>query len=260
MKIRKRLAGLMAVVLVAGMLTGCKQLNLLSVKERSPKESVTNVSNSTTTERTTATTGQTALTSATTLGSINLVEGMSAAERKRINIFLSNFSEVGFDDYDRHTNPNLHQVVWFAYMHNAINTDKVFSKDGKMGIQAAVVDVTAERYLGIAVPHKTHENPDNPMDNWEYADGNFLHAEASGAGIGIFTVAKRMTDNGNGTFTVEFQVYELENLHDGIPDTYYEMDISTAEQNYNHAYSGTAVVIEKSYQGTDTYELVSYTV
>ncbi len=246
---------LIAVVLIICMFSGCTKDDLPSDNE--PIENT----ESTVAETESATVSTTKESPATTeTAKVNLVAGMSASERKRINIFLSNFSEVYFKDYDRNAGVDMHQVLWFVFMHNEINTSKTFFDGEKMGISANNADTTAKKYLGVTIPRKTYVNPSNEMDKWEYADGTFTQNAASGASVGIFTVAKEMTDNGDGTFTVKFEVFELENMHDGVSKSYYEMDIKTARDNYRYSYSGTAVVTEKQYNGNATYELVSYDV
>lgn len=185
----------------------------------------------------------------------NLIDGMSTSERKKINIFLSNFSEVHFWDYDRYGDIDYYRLINFAYLHNAINTGKIDYTEEKIGIAGETAAATVKKYLGVNLPLKT--TYDGYGRAWEYTDGWFWTEPEMGGLNAFFSIAHNMVDNGNGTYTVYFEVFSVDSA-DTTPSKCYEYTLAKAKLDCCYEYSGTAVVKEKTYNGNKTYELISY--
>ncbi len=186
---------------------------------------------------------------------INLVESMSNAEKKEINIFLSNFSEAGYGEGNYGSEAE--EKISFAYIHNFINNSSLVFRDGGAGvygISAANADQTLVRFFGESVPHATPEN----SVHWQYENGKFFFPAADGDNYATFSVATRMTDNYDGTFTVEFNTYNDKDPFEWPKSEWYTYTDEYAARTCDFAYSGTAIVKEKVYNGSQTYELVDY--
>ena len=185
----------------------------------------------------------------------NLIDGMSKSERKKINIFLSNFSEAGFWYYDRYEYVDYYELIKFAYFHNEINTGKVKYTEDEVGIAGETAAATVKKYLGVTLPLKT--TYDGYGGVWEYKDGWFwTEPETTGLHV-CFSVAYDMVDNGDGTYTVYYDVFSVDDA-DKTPEKCYEYTVSEARKKYSYECSGDAVVKEKTYNGDKTYELISY--
>ena len=66
-----------------------------------------------------------------------------------------------------------------------------------------------------------------------------------------------MVDNGDGTYTVYYDVFSVDDA-DKTPEKCYEYTVSEARKKYCYECSGDAVVKKKTYNGDKTYELISY--
>lgn len=190
----------------------------------------------------------------------NLIETISDEEKKEVNKFLSNFSEAF---YGLNVDSIAEDKISFAYIHNCLNNDSfelVYKEfDGRVmdGISAELVDSTLIRFFGETVAHETPAN----SQWWEYRDGYFWSPAASGETYHRFSVAKNMYRNSDGTYTVEFRTYrDDEDPHGEQNPKWYTETVESTESNVNYVFlhNGTAILREKVYNGTDTYELVSY--
>jgi len=186
---------------------------------------------------------------------VNLLDEMTNAQKKEINIFLSNFSEAHYGTY---YSDETSDKISFAYTHNLIN-NKNFNEvyDGThYGISADLVDSTLKRFFGKTVSHNSTADGE-----WIYRDGTFLRPAADGESYAYYSIATNMRKLNNGTYEVEFNVYfNSQNPHDYVSSKCYTYSVSQAESNSDYCYSGTAVVKSKVHNGSDTYELISYVV
>ena len=185
----------------------------------------------------------------------NVLDTMTAAEKKEVNLFLSNFSEVRYGTLPLFTEE---EYLSFALNHVMINgpRDTIIYEGDYKKIPASTVDKVLNRFFGETVPHET---PSYESD-WEYEDGYFKTIAADGDSVAYFTVATNMTDNKNGTYNVDFNVYFNENgPHDAIPKECYSYTDEEASEKYEFYYDGVATVKPKTVNGSETYEIVSYT-
>ena len=190
----------------------------------------------------------------------DVLPSMSAAEKREINIFLSNFSEAFYDPDDSYyTNPD-EQKISFAYIHAKLNSPKKILWEGSYyGISAENVDAILYRFFGETVPHKTPSG----SKWWKYQNGKFLMPAADGESYPDFSIATNMLVNADGTYTVAFNVYSDDSVTGGdrlTDKTVYSLTDAEAAKKYTLTGYGTAVVKAKVYNGANTYELVSYEV
>ena len=203
------------------------------------------------------------------LKTTNILDSYTPEQYKDINIFLSNFSEALFPygmnnprTFDKN-NPNYGDLINFAYIHNLINNpyNVGYNYDTfEMYVTAEATDKTIDKYFGITLPHES-------AGRYVYRDGKFFAPAASGEGYCYVSVAKNMTENSDGTLTVDFSAFTYGELADiaggewdihaaeGYWSTYYNIINSGV---WKERYSGTAVVRRKEYEGKQTYELISY--
>ena len=191
------------------------------------------------------------------VSSRNLLDEMDASQRKEVNIFLSNFSEAPFSGDFSASNK-----VFFAYRHNIINNkkfdDKIYEYDGEsyMGISEELANKTIERFFGDKV------DANDVLDGfWMYKDGKFLFPAADGDQYGYnFTIAKKVTKLEDGTYSVDFNIYMVDDEYSWPTSDCYYYTIEQANQKCILNYSGSAVIRPKKYNGSDTYELLSYNI
>ena len=179
-------------------------------------------------------------------------EDLTADEHKKLNMFLSNFSEAYFDNYSAN-DYQANRLISFAFTHNSLNNpNKIFYEEMYMGISASDVNTTLDKYLGITIPN-------NSVGEWTYSDGNYYMDAASGETYAYFSIATDITDNGDGTFEVEFtKFFDNNNVFETSLPQWYTYTIEQAKENCEECGSGVATVREKIYGGKQTYELISY--
>jgi hypothetical protein len=150
----------------------------------------------------------------------NLLDKMSDADRKAMNIFFSNFCEANLEDFDaaRHDDAAL---INFATRHNVMNNQKLFKLDKAEGpygtyyIERKDVDATIEKYFGIkgVTPQSVEDSPIIYKNNRYYWDEIF---EGSPTFLGGQVVELR--DAGNGTMSAVVELYEDDEAFQNNPD------------------------------------------
>lgn len=129
---------------------------------------------------------------------------LSAKERKELNTFFSNFSEVFVEPFTRDSIKDS-DLIRFSVSHNYINNIKLFSKGGKeyqVKISASNVDASVMKFFGRKITK--HQSVDD--DGIEYRDGWYYKTDASGEELSFSQVAS-LSDEGNGTYTAIVNVY-----------------------------------------------------
>ncbi len=187
----------------------------------------------------------------------NQLKTMTAEQRREVNLFLSNFSEAYYNPNGGYYGEEEAKIS-FAHIHAGINLGDVTLFDGEyMGISADKVDEILTRFFGSSVPHRTPENG----KYWFYDDGKFMMPAASGESYADFSIATEMRARADGNFDVSFNIYADPTVTGGdiISDkSVYSLTDAEAAAKYHFQGSGTAVLKPKTHNGSDTYELVSY--
>lgn len=189
----------------------------------------------------------------------NLLPRMSSEDAREINLFLSNFSEAGYDPTSGYFSRD-EALIDFAFTHVYINSSsKVVYEDDYMGISVTDTDTVLKRFFGKTVPHKTPDG--NKL--WICSNDKFLIIAASGESYGDFSIATKVRLRQEGNYEVDFNVYNDPEIGGGnvITDkTIYSLTDSEAAAKYNLIGRGIAVLKPKTYNGEETYEIVSYLV
>lgn len=182
----------------------------------------------------------------------DMLSAMSKDEKVELNKFLSNFAEALCDvsvNYDADSK------ISFAFHHAFINepTDSVVYVGDMMGIKAEMVDAILNRFFGESVPHESTDG-----GYWTYEDGCFLIPAASGESYAYFAIATGMTDNGDGTYTVEFNEYFDSEAWEYPVSEWYSLDEETATDEYELVVRHRATVRPKTVNNEETYEMVEF--
>ncbi len=205
---------------------------------------------------------------------VDLVPTLSAQERYELNIFLSNFAEIGFPPYDEATSGN-NALIFFGCMHNSRNhtagavpiPDEEARKYVKLEeqyihacykVDKSTVENTVARYFGKDVTHGSSTITDQYDLSWNqgYSNGYYYFDSGEEGAFAIdVAVADSMYENYDGTYTLTFKTY-VYGEPDDFPDVYYSTPASVADKIARE--KGTAVVRPYSYNGRNTYQLVSY--
>ncbi len=196
---------------------------------------------------------------------------LTADIQYRINIFLSNFSEQSFLNMQMSTAPD-DQLMKFVWIYCKINNPAAIHYEGSYET-VTLEDMNAQLNRFFGITRTPYEWASYMLDQWnsfEYHDGRFWFPAASGESYNKFTVAYEMMNNGDGTYTVSFQVFEL-GLEEywntpGINNFYYKLSNDetaayVAAERIKPVQGGTAVVRDYTKSnGVVTYQLISYTV
>ena len=167
----------------------------------------------------------------------------------RINIFLSNFSEQNYWYY----NPNdKDALINFAYLFLKINDFSALEYDEtdptRIMLPSSTVDQVLYRFFGRTIKH---------------TESAYYFPMADGESYSRFSVATIMESNGDGTYKVAFNIYELsptDNYYDSVPSEYYSLTTSGVWQRADVSYcgSGSAVIREVINGGYTSYQVISY--
>ena len=197
----------------------------------------------------------------------NLTEDFDATDWYRINIFLSNFSEQGFDSLDHN---DAYALVDFAYRHNHINNFDAL--DYRADISCLVMstdttDSTLMRFFGHTVEHDSHSKtyPGGYTHTIDYDVYGYYFPAASGEFYGYISIANDMWQYSDGTYTVAFDVYAIDvdtYLEYGVPRDYYYMTSAEAANHWalEYRYSGFADVCDYDGGNFQSYQLLDYDV
>jgi len=197
---------------------------------------------------------------------INILANMSKAERTALNTFFSNFSEVCLDEFDA-DNYSVNILVDFALWHNYRNSFRRFSSadNGYLKLSDSHVEQAIYRYFGISnIDHTSYSS------DWNYyRNGSYYLMGAEGDPL-YWSQVTYFTDNGDGTFTAQYDVYASheppENLYDDITDWRLNgIHIVGKDDPYDlwdvweacvYEHSCIAVVASHEYNGMQTYKLL----
>lgn len=206
---------------------------------------------------------------------INVPEPMDLTEDERyeINIFLSNFSEQGFNIYNelsqemitkpfRVHDAEVDQLVQFAFNMYGINIHNELTIMDNGNVQALTFDQVSEkvnRYFALAL------TPEDVAGCGYDISGNYVcKPYAIGESHPEFTIINEMIDNGDGTYSVRFKIYVLEESATGgnmVEDkSVYSMtdDQARARNGVTYDSQGTALVQAYQANGKNSYQLISY--
>lgn len=200
---------------------------------------------------------------------------LSEDEQYEINIFLSNFSEQGFNMYnevekvvvteDFHVDhANVNQLVQFAFEMFDINIwNELSFLDGgdSMALTVDQVCDKVNRYFALTL------TPEDVAACGYAKEGNYVKKPyAVGDSHPEFTIVSEMLDQGDGTYLAKFKIFVLEEAATGgnmVADkSVYAMTEAEANAADGVSYYGYGKAVVKPYQvnGKDSYQLIAYKV
>lgn len=149
-------------------------------------------------------------------------KGFSAAELKRMSTFLSNFTELGFMDFDAEVLTNEDDpadMIRFGIWHNYINNYKsriarCKKKDcewGSLVIEGKYVTESIKKYFGVDYKKLASvTESDQPF----YYDGTYYHFEgADGEAVYYARVDEAVRDS-EGRIVMRGEIYNAEDKND----------------------------------------------
>ena len=166
---------------------------------------------------------------------------VAETEFENINLFLSNFSEVGLpyfssENYDRS------ELIRFAVIHHILNTNKVqYVIDGVDGISASTITDTIKKYFDIAIYPPTSEDSPEAIEYGIYylePDNIYYWDSSVEFDLCYFTSLDTVTVDNNGNYVVEASVYYAPpgNINSS---TYANPPSSTTNAEYNYSILAT---------------------
>ena len=198
----------------------------------------------------------------------NLLDAFSTSDWKRLNTFLSNFSELGFIGYDSADSTGKYDawVAFYVLIHYKINDPSKLSYSGTyVKISQTNMDNCTKRFFGKTIARKDlavyfhgylattvfYQNSTYFMENGEGESYNYL------------TIANRMVKTSSGTYLVSFDVYELdleEYFDKGVDSSYYSLTSQQAAKkgSLTYQYSGEAEIRDYTSGSLISYQLLRY--
>lgn len=187
----------------------------------------------------------------------NLLKDFDSEEMRRINIFLSNFSESKFQAYPCSD----YEMLIFGYKYAKVNNREVLGTSGyEYYISKANMDSILKRFFATTVsvsPGTVLDERNYPVT---YRDGAYYYPAADGASVSYCSVATSMVDNGDGTYTVTFNNYAHIYPHESM-SPYYSLTDSQAAARSDIQKYGAGIAVVRDYtrsNGVASYQLISY--
>ena len=172
----------------------------------------------------------------------NLLDDFTLAERVRLNVFLSNFSEQGFEEYPCSD----FEMLKYAALFNVINQPgAVVRAQGGIVMKKSVVDNVLNRFFGKTVSLKESicdYYGDEEREHFSIDYDNCSYDDYCMDDYNYFSIATHVKTNANGTYTVRFNVYYL--MYGLALSPYYVKSDESAKQadELQYVYSGEAVL------------------
>lgn len=188
---------------------------------------------------------------------------LTSSEQYEINLFLSNFSEQHFPNYDSN-NYSDDQLIQFTYIYTRVNRrDAQYYEGSYTCMNLDDINYAYQRFF-----NKTFapEEGRTYAKYYLYENGKLKAPSADGASYGILTVVDSLTQNPDGTYDVTFKNYEFSEFNTAgnmIPSKdYYYMTAEQAESSTEMRCieTGTAVVQRKDPSVSHSYFLIKYDV
>lgn len=185
----------------------------------------------------------------------NLINTMTMDERKEINTFISNFAEVNFPDYNNEYY-SAEDLINFSILHNYANDyGDILVKKGYAMVERKVVEDNLLRYFGVN--DGLVETDICTVDDYVVmATVDSLRDKANIDNGAVYRVAfvDNMTDNGDGTYDIDFSIYSSENAISNDMYAYSQDDVIN-DSSLSHVSTGQAKV-----RGDGDYILTYYAV
>lgn len=166
---------------------------------------------------------------------------VDADTRRKMNIFLSNFSEAGLNAYDK-DNRDLKDILWWAHIWTKINKWKSIEYEDVPGEGTCEknsfenINKTLDKYLGFTISDDDVAHLNQPDENYWFfcKDGNLYSPAADGESYTLLSIVSDVEDLGENKLKLYFTVYsqDLDAYFDGKDkDEYYGLSADEASSN-----------------------------
>ena len=165
-------------------------------------------------------------------------KSVDAETRRKMNIFLSNFSEAGLSVYDK-DNKDLIDILWWTHIWTKINKWKNIEYEElpehgtceKNSLEN--INKILDKYLGFTLTEAEIADLDQPDEDYGFffQDGNLYCPAADGESYTLLTIISGVEDLGNDKLKLYFTVYsqDLDAYFDGKEkDGYYSLSADEA--------------------------------
>ncbi len=142
---------------------------------------------------------------------------VDANTRKRMNIFLSNFSEAGLTKYDK-DNRDLHAILWWSYTWSIINKYEFIEyhqlQDEKYDffetrISLDNLNFITDKYLGFTFTDKELTGV-KELHSFFYEDGYLYVPGGDGEAYTGFSLISKVEDLGDNKLKIYYNRYSLD--------------------------------------------------
>ncbi len=181
---------------------------------------------------------------------------IDAATRKKMNVFLSNFSEACLFEYDQ-DNPDLYKIFWWVEIWSKINKYKSIEYGPRPGdesgdyyekISLENINKVTDKYLGFTLSEaeasKTKARPEE-MESFFYEDGYLFAPAADGEARTYFSIVSKVEDLGNNRLKLYYTMFsqDLDAYFEGKEINYgITNEKAEADPEYEKVDQGYAVV------------------
>ena len=176
--------------------------------------------------------------------------------RRRVNLFLSNFSEQGFESYPT----GAYEMLQFGYMYCKINRpEKLGNTNATYYVKKTDMDTFLKDFLGETVPAQDYTGI-GPYDGITFENNAYHFQAADGGFFGYFTLVNEMQRNSDGTYDVSFDIYEID-YDDELKNSYYDLTSqqAAASDQFTRYGSGSATIRDHIRStGKESYQLIRY--
>lgn len=197
---------------------------------------------------------------------------LSKEEKRALNIFLSNFSEAGFEYYnafEEHTPSNSGALLSFAVMHYCLNLVNQIEGVAEGGVN--YYGIRTEK-IATKINHYFYNLNCTPgfielMGSCSSDGKYFLMLPADGATINKFSQVGSLLEEEYGTLRAEIDIYAFKSrlddglIHGDVPEWIYDPLTGWSKLNRADATKvGTAkaTLIRYEHLGKPSYQLVEY--
>ena len=180
----------------------------------------------------------------------------NSEEQQKANVFISNFAEAFFADYDSE-NMNIAQLLNFAHIHYTINSNKTIKYEDKGGITYETFTFadalkTIGKYFGTGITEEDLKKLPAPSADEQgpcYADGKIWFHSAAGESYNRIGIVDSARSNTNGTITLNFTIYTIDwevysNMSAEGIKSYYQLtpERAASDKTLTKTATGTATV------------------
>ena len=185
---------------------------------------------------------------------------VDAATQKKMNIFLSNFSEAHLFEYDK-DDPDPDSLFWWAHLLTKLNKrENITYEEHAVGgnvescekISVKDISKVTEKYLDLKYTEDMAGRVDTGKNDWKncaYDNGYFYVPAADGESYTSFTVVSGVEDLGGNKLKLCYTIYSQEldayfegkEINHGMPDEEASRDPDTEDEPGRKGYAIVSV-------------------